>query len=111
MHRIRGRRSVVGRLSGVGVQRFDIDNQQNNSTYPIIFLPNLKEQIFTNDLQNKVMFCLINYSMEFELTVPEYSNVQTVSIAEIIDFNNQIKTQTVKKLGFKFGSNKKHDFE
>ena len=31
MHRIRGRRSVVGRLSGVGVQRFDIDNQQNNN--------------------------------------------------------------------------------
>jgi hypothetical protein len=73
--------------------------------------PYLKNQLFTSDLQNSLMICLINYSMEFELSVPEYSNVQTVSIAEIIDFNNQIKTQTVKKLGFKFGADKKHDFE
>ncbi len=73
--------------------------------------PYLKSQLFTSDLQYSIMVCLINYSMEFELSVPQYSNVQTVSIAEIIDFNNEIKTQTSKKLGFKFGTDKKHDFE
>ena len=71
----------------------------------------LNTQLFTKELQRKIILCLLNYSMEFELTVPHYMNVQTISIGEALDFNKGIKTQTVKRLGFKFGSDKNSDFE
>ena len=64
---------------------------------------NLKDQVFDEPSQCKLIECLIEYSMEFELYIPPYKQVQTVSVKQALDFQRKIKTKTSKRLGFKFG--------
>ncbi len=69
---------------------------------------NLKDQVFDQPIQYKVIECLIEFSMEFELYIPPYKQVQTVSVKQAQDFKRSIITKTSKRLGFKFGSNHDH---
>ena len=64
---------------------------------------NLKDQVFDKTSQYKLIECLIEFSMEFELYIPPYKQVQTVSVKQAQDFQRKIKTKTSKRLGFKFG--------
>jgi len=66
---------------------------------------NLKDQVFDESNQCKLIECLIEFSMEFELYIPPYKKVQTVSVKQAQDFQRKIKTKTSKRLGFKFGGN------
>lgn len=65
---------------------------------------NLKDQVFDKANQCKLIECLIEFSIEFELYIPPYKKVQTVSVKQAQDFKRKIKTKTSKRLGFKFGS-------
>lgn len=65
---------------------------------------NLKDQVFDEPNQCKLIECLIQFSMEFELYIPPYKQVQTVSVKQAQDFQRKIKIKTSKRLGFKFGS-------
>lgn len=98
---------LIGRIFVNKENHFVLESKLRLGTH----YTNLSTQLFTKELQRKVILCLLHYSMEFELTVPHYTNVQTISIGQALDFNNSIKTQTVKRLGFKFGSDKSSDFE
>ena len=66
---------------------------------------NLKDQVFDEPSQRKLIECLIEFSMDFELYIPPYKQVQTVSVKQARDFQKSIKTKTSKRLGFKFGHN------
>jgi hypothetical protein len=68
---------------------------------------NLKDQVFDEPNQRKLIECLIEFSMEFELYIPPYKQVQTVSVKQAQDFQRKIKIKTSKRLGFKLGS--EHD--
>ena len=64
---------------------------------------NLKDQVFDEPSQCELIECLIEFSMEFELYIPPYKQVQTVSVKQAQDFQRKIKIKTSKRLGFKFG--------
>ena len=64
---------------------------------------NIKDQIFDEPSQCKLIESLIEFSMEFELYIPPYKQVQTVSVKQAQDFQRKIKIKTSKRLGFKFG--------
>lgn len=80
--------------------------QRLNTRYPY-----LSNQKFTNDVQKEIIQCLLVYSMEFELYIPPYSNVQTVSVRQALDFNKSNKTMTSKRLGFEFGGQNTKNLE
>lgn len=73
--------------------------------------PYLDKQVFDNESQEKCLICLLAHSMEFELNVPPYNQVQTVTVRQAQDFRNKIKTKTAKKLGFQFGDENAAEIE
>ena len=73
--------------------------------------PKLNYQIFTKDIQKEVIYCLLIYSMEFELNLPPYSQVQTVTVRQALDFKKRNKILTSKRLGFQLGNGDTNNFE
>jgi len=69
---------------------------------------NLKDQVFDEPNQCRVIECLIEFSMNFELYIPPYKQVQTVSVKQAQDFRRSIKMKTSKRLGFEFGIDKNY---
>lgn len=67
---------------------------------------NLKDQEFDEPNQCKVIESLIEFSMNFELYIPPYKQVETVSVKQAQDFRRSIKMKTSKRLGFEFGIKK-----
>lgn len=57
--------------------------------------------ISKNDLKN-ISESAILYSLDFELLVPNYDDVSVVSVEQMKDKISKSKTQTGKRLGFKF---------
>ena len=54
------------------------------------------------DTMRKIIDSALLYTMNFDLLVPPYQNVQEVSVAEIENTNHQLRVKTAKRLGFKF---------
>ena len=57
----------------------------------------LDEQNIRNIIESTVLFTL-----DFDLLVPEYNSVSTITVAQIIESINNSKIQTAKRLGFHF---------
>ena len=90
---------LIGRIFVNRDNHFNLESQLSlRSKYP-----HLNKQVFDVENQKNVLECLIVYSMNFELNVPRYENVQTVTVRQAQDFRNKIKLKTAKKLGFQFG--------
>jgi hypothetical protein len=73
-----------------------------------ILFKDLKNQVFDEPSQCKVIECLVEFSMNFELYIPPYKQVQTVSVKQALDFKKSIKLKTSKRLGFEFGANENY---
>jgi hypothetical protein len=73
-----------------------------------IMFRDLKDQVFDEPSQCKVIECLIEFSMNFELYIPPYKQVQTVSVKQAQDFKRSIKLKTSKRLGFEFGAHENY---
>ena len=48
----------------------------------------------------------IIYALDFDLTSPNFNDVQYVSVDQIRSISNDLKLSTSKKLGFKMASDK-----
>ena len=83
---------------------FAIDGQKQLN----LMFKNLKDQVFDEPSQCKVIDCIIDFSMNFELYIPPYKQVQTVSVKQVQDFKRSIKIKTSKRLGFEFGTKKNY---
>ena len=57
----------------------------------------IDEQSIRNVIESTVLFTL-----DFDLLVPEYNSVNTITVAQIIESINNSKIQTAKRLGFQF---------
>lgn len=57
------------------------------------------EQDVQNILESAVLF-----TMDFDLLVPEYDNVNVITVAQMRENINSSKTQTAKRLGFNFNA-------
>lgn len=98
---------LIGRIFVNRDNHFAVESKRKlNTRYP-----HLNKQIFTKEAQKELIYCLLIYSMEFELNIPPYSSVQKVSVRQALDFKNRNKVVTSKRLGFQFGEDKTKDFE
>lgn len=98
---------MIARIFVNRENHFMVESKQKlNTRYP-----HLNKQVFTKELQKELIYCLLIYSMEFELNIPPYSSVQTVTVRQALDFKNRNKVVTSKRLGFQFGQQKTKDFE
>lgn len=98
---------LIGRIFLNRENHFMVESKQKlNTRYPY-----LSKQVFTKKNQKELIYCLLIYSMEFELNIPPYSDVQTVSVKQALDFKNRNKVVTSKRLGFQFGSQKSKNFD
>jgi len=52
----------------------------------------------------KIIESAILFTLDFDLLVPEYDTVNTLSVAQITENISNSKTQTAKRLGFKFNA-------
>jgi hypothetical protein len=57
----------------------------------------IDEQSIRNIVESTILFTL-----DFDLLVPEYNNVSTITVAQMIESINNSKIQTAKRLGFHF---------
>jgi len=97
---------LIGRIFLNRENHFMVESKQKlNTRYP-----HLNKQKFNKEYQRELIFCLLIYSLEFELSIPPYSQVQTVSVKQALDFKNRNKEVTSKRLGFQFGGQKTRDF-
>jgi hypothetical protein len=97
---------LIGRIILNRENHFMVESKQKlNTRYP-----HLNKQKFDKAYQRELIFCLLIYSLEFELNIPPYSQVQTVSVRQALDFKNRNKEVTSKRLGFQFGGQKARDF-
>ena len=53
---------------------------------------------------SKILESAILFSLDFDLLVPEYENVNMISVLQMKENINQSKIQTAKRLGFKFNA-------
>jgi hypothetical protein len=98
---------LIGRIFLNRDNHFMVESKQKlNTRYPY-----LSKQEFTKEYQRELIYCLLIYSMEFELNIPPYSQVQTVSVRQALEFKNSNKVVTSKRLGFRFGGQKSKDFD
>ena len=67
----------------------------------------IQNQLFNKKMQKYLIENLIIFSMEFELYIPEYKQVQTISVKQALDFKNKIQIKTSKRLGFEFSGQAK----
>ncbi len=52
-------------------------------------------------IRNILESCIL-FTLDFDLLVPDYDNVNNISVAQMIENINNSKTLTAKRLGFKF---------
>lgn len=52
----------------------------------------------------KILESAILFTMDFDLLVPEYDNVNVITVAQMRENINSSKTQTAKRLGFSFNA-------
>jgi len=57
----------------------------------------IDEQSIRNIIESTILFTL-----DFDLLVPEYNSVSTITVAQMIESINNSKIQTAKRLGFHF---------
>lgn len=57
--------------------------------------------IKSNDIK-KIIESAVLFTLDFDLLVPEYDNVNMITVAQVQNNINNIKFQTGKRLGFKF---------
>ena len=50
----------------------------------------------------KIIESTLLFTLDFDLLVPEYNNVNTITVAQMLENITSAKTQTAKRLGFKF---------
>lgn len=89
---------LIGRIFINRENNFILESRSKLSTR----FPYLNSQKFTKEEQKKIIGCLLIYSMEFELNIPPFSNVQTLSVKQAQDFKSRINIMTAKRLGFRF---------
>jgi hypothetical protein len=98
---------LIARIFVNRENNFALESKQNlNTRYP-----NLSKQKFTNEVQKEIIQYLIIYSMEFELYIPSYSNVQTLSVEKALNLNKSNKMVTSKRLGFQAEWQKEEETE
>ena len=61
----------------------------------------------TPELLRDIIEKTIAYALDFDLTLPNFKDVQYVSVNQIRSINNELKMSTSKKLGFRMSSDKK----
>ncbi|MCK5856890.1 MAG: hypothetical protein KAG64_05335 [Bacteroidales bacterium] len=66
------------------------------------------EQVINKEYVEKIMEVAIQYSIEFDLLVPPYNQVQTVSVQEMNNITSSISLKTGKRLGFNYKANDSH---
>ncbi len=98
---------LLGRIFVNRENNFVLESKLKLNTH----FPYLNRQSFTEELQNQIINCLLVFSMEFELNIPPFTSVQTVSVRQAQDFKNKIKLVTAKRLGFQFEDSDGNDFE
>jgi len=50
----------------------------------------------------KILESAILFTLDFDLLVPEYDNINTITVAQMLENITSAKTKTAKRLGFKF---------
>jgi len=65
-------------------------------------------QVVNKENMEKIMEVAIQYSIEFDLLVPPYSQVQTVSVQEMNNITSSISLKTGKRLGFNYKASDHH---
>ena len=95
---------LIGRIFINRENHFALEGQKQLN----MMFRDLKEQVFNESNQCKIIDCLIEFSMNFELYIPPYKQVQTVSVKQAQDFRRSIKMKTSKRLGFEFGTHHKY---
>lgn len=98
---------LIGRLFINKENHFLLESRRKlNTRYP-----KLSKQIFSKDIQKDVIYCLLIYSMEFELNLPPYSQVKTLTVRQALDFKSSNKVMTSKRLGFQLDKQDTNNFE
>jgi hypothetical protein len=98
---------LIGRIFINKENNFTLESKLKlNSRFPY-----LNRQSFTEDLQKQIINCLLVYSMEFELNIPSFTQVQTVSVRQAKDFKYKSKLVTAKRLGFQFANSDTNEFD
>lgn len=98
---------LIGRIFINKENHFSLESKLRLKTR----FPYLNKQVFDKESQEKILSSLLSHSMEFELNLPPFGQVQTVTVAQAQDFKNRIKTKTAKKLGFQFGDENASEIE
>ncbi len=67
------------------------------------FLYNNFSKSVINDVEiRKILESLLLYTLDFDLFIPQYDNVQKISVQEIKQINRYAPVQTGKRLGYQF---------
>lgn len=63
-----------------------------------------ENSVFSPEDVRKVVESALLFTLDFDLLVPEYDNVNMLTVAQMKENINNSKTQTAKRLGFKFNA-------
>jgi len=98
---------LIGRIFVNRDNNFVLESKLKLSSH----FPYLNRQSFTIDLQKEIINCLLVFSMEFELNIPSFTQVETVSVRQAQEFKSKNKLVTAKRLGFQFRDANSNDFD
>lgn len=58
--------------------------------------------VFNDETMKKVLDNIVLFTLNFDLYVPPYDQMQEISVGEMRQFSDELKIKTGKRLGFKF---------
>ena len=74
----------------------------------LLFNDFVNQQINTDQI-DKIINETMVYALNFDLQTPNFNDVNTVSVHQILDMNNNQKLKTAKRMGYKFSFETNND--
>lgn len=97
---------LIGRIFMNHDCRFKVEGMGELS----ILFKGLEKNTVSDEIITEIIQYCMTYAIEFDLIIPPIDLVQEVSLSQINDIGSILHLTTVKKLGFKFGTDDKNSF-
>lgn len=98
--RTEDRGQLIGRMFINREEHFFMESKKQHD----FLYTDFKQSLLDKNAINNVINSLIISTLNFNLFVPEYNSMQSVSVSQIEEEANRIQIQTGKRLGFRFGA-------